>query len=384
MELKTFRVPASPERVAERVRRNIAAMNGDARAVLLATSGIADQMDENAAIVRAASEAAQGLPIVGMTSSGAHFTENGPQVQGVAGGVLGGADVSVASVAESGLGTDATQTATRAVSQISKGPRRGHTVLCFADGLACDGNELAEALRSSLPMGWRAVGGMAGDDWTFKKTLVFHDARLLEDSLVLLYINGDKRVSPACTNGYRPIPGANDLKVTEVDGRGIKALDGKPAFEAYSGELVRSGIVARGEETQPVIARYPLGFSTPFGEGVMIRTPLSVQDDGTVGINAGIRSGDIVRVMEGNTESVMQSAEALSKQAAKEESQSAVVFDCGGRREIFRDRYPALVEAFAAHLPGVPMLGITTYGEIAVYGGQAHPFHNYTAVMGVW
>ena len=167
-------------------------------------------------------------------------------------------------------------------------------------------------------------------------------------------------------------------------GRGIKTLDESPASAIYSAELVRVGVLKPGEESQAMVARYPLGFKTPFGEGIMIRTPTAIQDDGTVSVNAGIRRGDIVRVMVGDTESVMESAETLSAKAAKEGGESALVFDCGGRREIFRDRYPALVEAFGSRLQGVPMFGITTYGEIAVYGGQAHPFHNYTAVMGVW
>ena len=218
MRLQTFRVSVDAERVATRVAKTVESMRGDARAVILATSGFADETDRIADIVRAASDAAASLPVVGMTSSGAHFTENGPQVHGVAGGVIGGPDVSVTAVLETGLRRDAPLAAERAVRQLMRGPKRGHTILAFADGLACDGNLLAEAMRAAMPMGWRAVGGMAGDDWNFDKTHVFFDGRALQDALVLLYVNSDQRVSAACTNGYRPISGARDLKVTEVDG----------------------------------------------------------------------------------------------------------------------------------------------------------------------
>jgi hypothetical protein len=381
MKLKTFRSAAEPGAVAAAVRSAVSQVE-EPRALVLFSSGHADKPDLLRATLQAASESAK-LPVVGVTTGGAHFTEAGPATTGVAGGVLGGADVTVQVALSQGLGADPA-VVERAVRELKPGKGLGHTVLVFADGLACDGAKMADAIRQSIPTGWRAVGGMAGDDWKLKKTYVFRDGQVLGDAAVFLYVNTPERTRVACRHGYSVAQGAAELKITDLTPQGVKTINGKPAFVAYREELERLGLFRAGGEPLQVMARYPLALVTPFGEKLMIRTPLSKTDDGGVGLNAGVKEGDVLRVIQGDMTSITNGARQLSQEVVGGHAEAVMAFDCAGRRELFSSQYGDLVKALGGSLGSAPMLGFATYGEIAIYGGQLYNFHNYTTAMVAW
>ncbi len=57
------------------------------------------------------------------------------------------------------------------------------------------------------------------------------------------------------------------------------------------------------------------------------------------------------------------------------------VFDCAVRQLMLGDRFPEAVDRFKKVLPGVPILGWETYGEIRLEPGQFSGFHNATSVV---
>jgi methyl-accepting chemotaxis protein len=58
-----------------------------------------------------------------------------------------------------------------------------------------------------------------------------------------------------------------------------------------------------------------------------------------------------------------------------------LVFDCAHRQLMMGDKFPESVDRYKKVLPGVPLLGWETYGEIRLEPGQFSGFHNTTAVV---
>jgi hypothetical protein len=61
----------------------------------------------------------------------------------------------------------------------------------------------------------------------------------------------------------------------------------------------------------------------------------------------------------------------------------ALVFDCAARWNVLGERYDEHARAFTAGRTS-PTVGVTSYGEIAKFGGSVEAFHNTTAVMVGW
>ncbi len=376
MELQTLL--ASEDNVATELSKALQNIE-DAKLVLIYSSGMSQKTDKLQQCFQSLSKITS-VPVIGLTTSGAHFNEESYATSGFACGILyGNCDVQIA-VAEN-LNNDIALAVKNAYSQLGA-PKitSNKNIVAFADGLACDGAVLADNLKKECPMGTRIFGGMAGDDWNFNKTFVFARGKVMSNALVLATINVDRKSIIACRHGFSPIAGGEELKVTELSDGGIKTLNGIPAVEKYRAELERLGMMKFTDNIVGIFAKYPLGIKTIFGEGIIIRTPTSVGDEGEVGVNAGFKKGDKVMLMSATLDSIIESSRMLTEEAANPNARASFVFDCGGRYELIKDEYSRVVKEFSPQSNKIPLIGFTTYGEIAIYGGNLHYFHNYTGV----
>ncbi|MGL4371001.1 MAG: FIST C-terminal domain-containing protein, partial [Spirochaetota bacterium] len=166
----------------------------------------------------------------------------------------------------------------------------------------------------------------------------------------------------------------------------VHEIDGNPAVEVYRSELEHLGFAQPGEDILHIAARYPIGVRTLVGERLKIRTPMAI--DGSNLILAGsLTQGDRIRLMSGTTESMISAAKEMTDTAIKALKSGTprvqLVIDCAGRKTLLGENYKDQVKAFRVD-QNTPMLGFTSYGEIARYGGSLEGFHNTTAVTAIW
>jgi len=345
---------------------------------------------DHGALLRAA-EQGLGAPVVGATTGGAAFTERGWTRNEPVAAVIGGADVAFEVGVAPMLGGDPMAAIAEGVRPVVAAARnyanRSHALITLADAFACDGEVLLSAITEATPPHWRLFGGTAGDDWRFSGSRVFANGEVYEGAAVMVGLFSDAVPSLVSRHGWCAAKGSQDLTVTGVEGNRLLTLNGEPAASVYRGELERLGLLRRGEDLVPVMAKYELGAKTVFGNELKIRSPLGVGADGSVQLASGLSSGTVVRVVTAEPDRLIDAAKELSRRALEPLAGSAVrgalVFDCAARLQLLGDRYHEEVAAFLGGR-SFPLVGMACYGEIARFGGSIEGFHNTTAVMAAW
>ncbi len=329
-----------------------------------------------------------GSTIVGASTGGVAFTERGISSHDPVAAVLAGQSFGYEVALVEGISSDPRKVAVgmdRVVDGARKQLRRNVSLLTLADAMSTDGDELIADVCMSAPPHWRVFGGTAGDNWKFRRTLVFHDGEVYEDAAVLVALFTDCAPSIVAHHGWCPAEQGREMLVTSIDGRIIRTLDGRPAVEVYEEELSWLGLLRPGDDLVATMAKYELGAKT-YGEQLKIRAPLGLEDGGVL-LAAGLPTGTVVRVVTADPEQLIAAARHLSARTLEPLRNTgvrgALVFDCAARLQLLRDRYREEVIAFSGGR-SFPMVGTTCYGEIAKFGGSIEGFHNSTAVMAAW
>jgi hypothetical protein len=337
------------------------------------------------AYLAAAADASHDAAVVGMTTGGAAFTERGVTHDGGVGAVLGGnVDVRLAVARE--IRADPPRRLGRALETLEIASARSPSMLVMMDAYAADGETLSSALKAHTPLHCRCFGGTAGDDHAFKSTYVFHQGEVLADAAVFVLLESPTRIAMDVLHGWRTIDGGRGMTISAMSGNVLSELDGRPAADVYREELERLGLLAKGGDLLGALFRYELGITTSFGEHLKVRAPLGVHSDGSITMATSLPVGEVVRVVQATPEQLVSAAETLASRVCDRVGatlRGALVFDCAARRNVLRDRYPDQTHAFTAGR-STPTVGVTSYGEVAKFGGSVEAFHNTTAVMVGW
>lgn len=257
-------------------------------------------------------------------------------------------------------------------------------VLVFAPGTNVNGSALIEGIENRLGHDITIAGGLAADETFFKKTYTVCAEGPFTDRVVAVGLYGNAiSVSCASEGGWRPFGPAR--RVTRVQDNVLYELDGKPALHLYKQYL--------GEKARALPAS---GLSYPFAvlredrttSGV-IRSALAIDHEHGALILAGnVPAGGRVCLMHADTDALTQSAaqaatEALRTHAGPEDNGCALAISFIGRKGVYgidpEEEIEAVAESF---LPGTPIAGYYSYGEIATQPGKKKSaFHNQTMTI---
>nr|MDQ3369078.1 FIST C-terminal domain-containing protein [Myxococcota bacterium] len=253
--------------------------------------------------------------------------------------------------------------------------------LVLTDALAGHADDLIEQLTVATSGAYEFAGGGAGDDAKFERTHVFYGTRVLNDAVVALEILSTKPLGIGVQHGWQPA--SETLRVTEVDGARVIALDGFPAIEAFEVHASQTGQQLDRTAPLPFFLHNILGIDTP--QGHRLRVPLSVDADGAVTCAAEIPAGARVHIMRASATSSTEAAAEATRAAVRALGGSrpagALFFDCIATRLRLGDVFGFELEAVQAALGSASLVGCNTYGQIARADGQFGGFHNCTAVV---
>lgn len=225
----------------------------------------------------------------------------------------------------------------------------------------------------------RIMGGSAADDEVAGKWRQFDSRALLCEGIVVSVLFTSTPVSLSYQNGYAPA-GPSAL-VTDVAGRQIRSLDGRPAADVYA-EWV---LAHRGDPLPEAIEGpasiladstfFPLGRSAGLLNGVeqfALVHPAERHADGSMIVFADVRPGERVWLMQGSAESLVARAGRVAAQAAYNRLNreapvaGALVIFCGGCMLAITDQMDRVAAEVGRALEGRPFLGIFTFGEQGV------------------
>ncbi|MEA3324482.1 MAG: FIST N-terminal domain-containing protein [Euryarchaeota archaeon] len=347
-------------------------------------------------VVDAVREATGNAPLIGASTAG-EFTEDGVNEKNVAVGLLSSDDIKVFTAISEGVKEDPEAAIKEVVAKLP-GKVRGYpylTAILIADGLSGVGERIALLASYLFGKGLRIVGGMAGDDFKMEKTFVFCDGNVRTDAIGVCLLASKMPLFTGVKHGHTPV--SRELKATRTEGNVLYEINNMPAWAAWKEETAetarKAGIDVNQLKTPVEIAQFcansQLGLATEREGEYKIRWPVSANEDGSLNFACDIAEGAIFRIMDGsNLEGQIDAAEGaimMAKRSAEDAGYSEfagiLVFDCAHRQLMMGVRFSESVDRFKNVLPGVPLLGWETYGEIRLEPGQFSGFHNTTAVV---
>ncbi|MBN8654326.1 MAG: FIST C-terminal domain-containing protein [Anaerolineae bacterium] len=306
-------------------------------------------------------------PMIGF-SSPAGLTLNGLHPHSVVVSLLSG-DFQAETLWLPGYAQSGRETASKIEQHASARVER-QSVLFFADGFNGD----AEQFCNSLPAGLDIVGALSSGDLNTGSTYQIIGSQSGAGALTASFLRGGLRVGVGADHGWDPV--GNQFRVTRSRGFWLRTLDGRPASEAYSALF---GYPARDWAFPPLsyLARlYPLGMEQQ--DGMVVRSPIRVEADGSFRMNAVIRDGVDAFLLVGSRASCEQAAKKAAQQALLKLGTAKprlvlVLVDVAW--QMLLKAQPGAEIAAVQEIIGesVPIIGGYTLGQVATVNEETKP-----------
>jgi hypothetical protein len=223
------------------------------------------------------------------------------------------------------------------------------------------------------------LGGGAGSLSFKSKPCIFYNQRVVENAAVLGLMRKHSHIGVA--HGWKSI--SEPIKVTETSGNEIISLNWKPAFEVYKNLIYsHSRQDISSDNFFDVAKSYPLGL-VRFGDEMIIRDPFATVD-GKLIIVDEVPSGEYIRIMHGDIDSLVNGANRAFMQAHKNDYSKLgekFCIDCISRVLFMNDDFDK--ELMVLNQNSLAN-GILSLGEIANPGNSTLEIFNKTAVVAQW
>jgi hypothetical protein len=258
-------------------------------------------------------------------------------------------------------------------------------VILLTDGLTGDCGLFLTTLQQALPERTQIVGGCAGDDMSFIATYQYAGTHVLRGGVCAIVLRGAAEVRVAISHGCVPI--GLERVVTDASEGWLRTIDGRPAWEVFKEYLDGNPVDLNAEG----IVHLCFGKALPRAAAdtydpflILIPTRLDSATGALFFPGGGFATGDRLRMTRRDPEKVRAGAEHCAKQLVDSRRPAFVLqFDCAGRGRILFGGCTSdeIVRPLHRVLgPGLPWIGLHTYGEIATVGARLH-YHNYTVAL---
>lgn len=261
------------------------------------------------------------------------------------------------------------------------------TVLLFSDGLHVNGSELLEGFQSVLgdiPI----VGGMAGDNAAFVKTLQMINDTISENLIIAIGIYGNHLITAnGALGGWKPY--GPPRKITKSIKNVVYEMDDKPAlslYKLYIGDAYAKGLPGSG-------LKFPLAIIEEGKRDVeKIRTLLAVDTNaGSLTFAGNVEEGETVRLCQTSHDRLVEGASGAAQMvtgnlAAIRTSQTglALCVSCVGRKLVMAENISDEITA-VQNILGMQtaITGFYSYGEFAPRPNTTdNVLHNQTMTIG--
>lgn len=248
----------------------------------------------------------------------------------------------------------------------------------LSDGLQVNGSDLAAGLRDALPPNVTLTGGLSGDAYDMKTTLVCHAGQVKHGIVSILGFKGALEVGIGSLGGWDQFGPARD--VTRSSGNVLFELDGEPALALYKRYL---GPHASGLPSSALL--FPLLVRASADAEPVVRTILAVDEAaGSLTFAGDVPQGASAQLMRANFERIIEAGEGAALATRAEKAPDfAVLISCMGRKRILGQRTEEELEAVRDVLgEHVVTTGFYSYGELAPSRvGAPCQLHNQTMTI---
>ena len=320
------------------------------------------------AIFAAAQTQIGDVPMIGFSTSG-ELTAEGSFRRSVVVALFSHEDIQANTEWLPGFSENSAQTMREAVESLGVTSEQKGLLLVVADGIR--GNY--EALVNVLPSGrYQFAGCLAGGDMRLGRTHQLGGNKFGSGGVATAFLSGEYlRVGIGAAHGWQPVGASFNL--TSISGLWVRGLDGKLATESYASLFGRQARDWVFPPLNTLVRLYPLGIERE-NQPLQVRTPLRVEADGSLRMNAELPYGGVGHLLVGSREKCLEAARKAAGDALKAvegaQPRLALVFADISWQMIFQGYEGAEIEAVREVLGvEVPIAGGYTFGQFARMNG---------------
>lgn len=241
---------------------------------------------------------------------------------------------------------------------------------------------ILEGIRAELGADVPVYGGTAADNDAVGLWSVFADGRTCGEGFVLIGLCSAQSVNGAFLAGY--LPTEHMGTVTRVTGRTVHEIDRLPAALVYNkwARNILDPALARGGSLLGTTNLAPVARTVGASLGLprrILSHPHEVANDGkSLRFFTEFNLGDQVTLMTATPDSLIARVRRILKRAKgqrKDPIHGALLIYCAGCLSILLGRACEIVDLLKEELPGVPFLGIATYGEQGCFFDKTESYH---------
>jgi hypothetical protein len=304
-------------------------------------------------------------PLIGF-STPAEINTLGSHRRSVVVALLAADDLEVRADWVPGVMENTLRTVEQLIQTLHLGVGEEGTLFLVGDGISNDGDVLCK----SFPSGdYQFFGCLAGGDLRQGRTFQIGGAQVGTGGLAGALLKSDELVvGVGAAHGWQTV-GAY-FKVTQARGPWVRFLDNKPASESYAALFGRAARDWSFPPLNTLIRLYPLGIEDEEKKELQVRTPLRVEADGSLRMNALVPNGSVGHLMVGGTKRCLDAARLATSNALKQlegaTPKLALVFADVSWEMLMRGQPGGEVQAVRDVLgKEVPVAGGYTFGQIA-------------------
>jgi len=278
---------------------------------------------------------------------------------------------------------------------------RPYYVLMLTTGFTCTkrGNEddiiegIVDVIGSRVPI----FGTSSADDFNLKKTYVFCNGKLYENTVIIAIMSTSLKVGLGVEHGY--IPTEKSMFVNKAKDYIVYELDHKNAFDRYAEILGKSKeeiwpATMKLQQLGPISATF-MGFAKKMGVDVMKLSPVieidcnsplalceykpyvkgrfwvkavdSVVENKYLRFTEKVPQGTTLYLMKTTKERSLKAAQESVKDSLKEaggKGAFGIVIDCALHRWFLGEHAKRSTELMEKTMKDIPFIGIYSYGEI--------------------
>ncbi|MFA5320599.1 MAG: FIST N-terminal domain-containing protein [Candidatus Omnitrophota bacterium] len=242
--------------------------------------------------------------------------------------------------------------------------------IVFSDGMIDKNSNLIYGIQERLGSSFPLVGALAMDNLRYSKTFVYYNQTVESDAACGLIMGGNVNFGLGIKHGWKPL--GKPRFITRASGNIAYEIDDIPAATVYE-DYLDCNLKELRLELRRIGTFYPIGIYLPGEEEYLLRNITDIGEDGSLILQGNIPENSQIRLMIGTKETCFTAAEQAVNEAKSDLTANsaffpkinfALVFDSISRYMLLgRDAEKELDAVKKAVGPGVPVIGLYTYGE---------------------
>lgn len=263
-----------------------------------------------------------------------------------------------------------------------KAGRQFPVTLLFGDGLSSIFERGIVEFRRRITDDHVVAGAGAGDDGALVQTAVGIQEGASFGAAAALHVWSEVPWSVGIAHGLSVA--SERMTVTSATGNVVHEIDGQPAIEAYRTYARSRGVELESLNLGQFLIQNELGVML-FEDLVRVRAPLAVGSAGELICAGEVPEGAQVCIVRGEPDVILEAAREAARRAraglGELRAAGVLVFSCVCRNMTLGDEYHREARAIADIFGDTPIVGFSSYGEVARDPGRLDGYHNNSVVV---